>query len=447
LKRYLILGDGTLFTGTPLGANGHTVGEVVFNTGMTGYQEILTDPSYAGQIVLLTYPLIGNYGINDDDFESDRIQPTGLIVREACEVPSNWRSTKSLDQLLKERGTVAIQGLDTRAITKRIRSGGVTKGCICDDPDTGKAWLDAAKNYDDTDFVMGVTTQEPYLWGREGKQSIGEAPDSGRLKLVVIDCGLKFNILRRFWSAGCQPIVVPAGTTADEVLSWNPDGILLSPGPGDPRLLGPVIETVKQLMGKRPIFGICLGNQLLCHAVGGETYKLKFGHRGSNHPVKDLITGKVTITSQNHGYAIDPSSLDGTDGEVTQLNLNLNTLMIPRGAHHPDEAFEFIRYVQRQNVMERLCTAQFCNSPLTKVSEQFLINHPNKFIRVFDNLAKSPRAIGPVKIGVWSQIGQEVGNAVDVMDLGQKTPQAALDEAQARLVTIWDNYRHQVLNR
>jgi len=346
LKRFLILGDGTVFTGKALGADGHTVGEVVFNTGMTGYQEILTDPSYAGQIVLFTYPLIGNYGINDDDFESDRIQPTGLIVREACEVPSNWRSTKSIDQLLKERGTVGIQGLDTRAITKRIRSGGVTTGCICEDLEAGKAWLASMKPYDDTDFVMGVTTKAPYLWGREGKQSIAEAPSSGRLKLVVLDCGLKYNILRRFWSAGCQPIVLPATASADEVLSWKPDGILLSPGPGDPKLLGPVIETVKGLIGKRPIFGICLGNQLLCHAVGGETYKLKFGHRGSNHPVKDLFTGKVTITSQNHGYAIDPNSLDESIAEVTQLNLNDGTVegMRVKGAdassiqYHPEAA-------------------------------------------------------------------------------------------------------------
>jgi len=326
LKRYLILSDGTVFTGKPLGAAGETVGEVVFNTGMTGYQEILTDPSYAGQIVLLTYPLIGNYGINDDDFESDRIQPTGLIVKEACEVPSNWRATKSLDQLLKERNRVAIQGLDTRAITKRIRTAGVTMGCICDDVEVGKAKLAGVRGYDETDFVYDVTTAEMYKWGREGKRDMSEPDDTTRVRLVVLDCGLKFNILRRFWKAGCQPIVVPATTSAEEILSLNPDGILLSPGPGDPQRLGPVVETVKGLIGQRPIFGICLGNQLLCHAAGGHTYKLKFGHRGSNHPVKDLITGKVTITSQNHGYAIDPESLTGTDAEVTQLNLNDGTV-------------------------------------------------------------------------------------------------------------------------
>ncbi len=326
MKRYLLLSDGTVFTGKPLGASGETVGEVVFNTGMTGYQEILTDPSYSGQIVLLTYPLIGNYGINDDDFESDRIQPTGLIVKEACEVPSNWRATKSIDQLLKERNKVAIQGLDTRAITKRIRTAGVTMGCICDDLEVGKARLESVQNYDETDFVYDVTTSDPYEWGREGRREIGEGNESGRVRLVVLDCGLKYNILRRFWKAGCQPIVVPATATVDQIMDLKPDGILLSPGPGDPRRLGPVVETVKGLIGKRPIFGICLGNQLLCHAVGGETYKLKFGHRGSNHPVKDLITGTVTITSQNHGYAVDANSLTGTGAEVTQLNLNDETV-------------------------------------------------------------------------------------------------------------------------
>jgi len=326
LKRYLLLSDGTVYEGKPLGAAGTTVGEVVFNTGMTGYQEILTDPSYAGQIVLLTYPLIGNYGINEDDFESDRIQPTGLVVREACEVPSNWRATKSLDALLKERGTVSIQGLDTRAITKRIRSAGVTMGAVGDDLDAMRAALERAKGYGDTDFVMDVTTRAPYKWGAEGRIDAGEADESGRVRLAVLDCGLKHNILRRFYRDGCAPIVFPATTTAEEILSHSPDGILLSPGPGDPARLEGVVETVQGLLGKRPMFGICLGNQLLCHAIGGHTYKLKFGHRGANHPVKDLRTGKVTITSQNHGYAVDPASIEGTGAEVTQLNLNDGTV-------------------------------------------------------------------------------------------------------------------------
>lgn len=326
MKRYLLLSDGTVFEGKPLGASGTTVGEVVFNTGMTGYQEILTDPSYAGQIVLLTYPLIGNYGINEDDFESDRIQPTGLIVREACEIPSNWRATKSIDQLLKERGTVSIQGLDTRLITKRIRSAGVTMGAISDDLDAARAALEHAGSYDEQDFVYDVTAGEAYKWGPVGKESMGEPDEPGRVRLAVLDCGLKYNILRRFYKAGCRPIVFPATTPAEEILSWKPDGVLLSPGPGDPQRLEPVVETVRGLLGKQPMFGICLGNQLLCHAIGGKTYKLKFGHRGSNHPVKDLLTGKVTITSQNHGYAVDPASIEGTGAEVTQLNLNDGTV-------------------------------------------------------------------------------------------------------------------------
>ena len=346
MKRYLLLSDGTVYEGKPLGATGTTVGEVVFNTGMTGYQEILTDPSYAGQIVLMTYPLIGNYGINDDDFESDRIQPRGMIVREACETPSNWRATKSLHELLEERGTVSIQGVDTRAITKRIRSAGVTMGAIGEDLDAMRAALDAAKDYDDTDFVAGVTAPTPYKWGAEGRMDAGEPDDTGRVRLAVLDCGLKHNILRRFYRNGCAPLVFPAGTGAEEILAHRPDGVLLSPGPGDPQRLAPVVETVRELLGKRPMFGICLGNQILCHAVGGETFKLKFGHRGSNHPVKDLRTGKVTITSQNHGYAVDPDSLDGTDAEVTQLNLNDGTVegITVRGAdaqsiqYHPEAA-------------------------------------------------------------------------------------------------------------
>ncbi len=341
MKRFLLLGDGSKYEGAALGATGQTVGEVVFNTGMTGYQEILTDPSYAGQIVLLTYPLIGNYGINDDDFESDRLQPAGLIVREACEVPSNWRATKSIHALLEERGMVGIQGLDTRAITKHIRSAGVTMGVICDDLDQGREALTQTRDYDHTDFCLSVTTKAPYKWGPSGKETVEEPDPENRKRLVVLDCGLKFNILRRFWRAGCRPIVLPATTTAEEVLAWNPDGILLSPGPGDPQRLGPVIETVKGLLGKKPIFGICLGNQLLCHAVGGRTYKLKFGHRGSNHPVKNLRTDKVTITSQNHGYAVDANSLKGTGAEVTQLNLNDGTV---EGIALPDLGASSIQY-------------------------------------------------------------------------------------------------------
>jgi carbamoyl-phosphate synthase small subunit len=322
LKRFLLLSDGSIFEGKALGASGETVGEVVFNTGMTGYQEILTDPSYSGQIVMLTYPMVGNYGINDDDFESDRIQVSGFVVREACDEPSNWRSAKTLHSLLEERNIPAIEGIDTRMVTKHIRSLGVTGGIICDDVERGKASLEAAQSYEERDFVIQVSTKTAYKWGPEGKESVAEPDPSGRPRLVVLDCGLKFNILRRFWRAGCRPIVLPATATAEEVMSWKPDGIFLSPGPGDPQRLSFVVDTVKELLGKRPMFGICLGNQILCHAVGGKTYKMKFGHRGSNHAVKDLITGKVTITSQNHGYAVDAESLTGTHAQVTQLNVN-----------------------------------------------------------------------------------------------------------------------------
>ncbi|MFN8219588.1 MAG: glutamine-hydrolyzing carbamoyl-phosphate synthase small subunit [Fimbriimonadales bacterium] len=342
MTRYLVLSDGTIFQGRPLGASGETTGEIVFNTGMTGYQEILTDPSYSGQLVMLTYPLIGNYGINDDDFESERLQPTGLIVREACDVPSNWRATKSIHALMEERGLVGIQGLDTRAITKKIRSAGVTMAAITDhDPAEAFERLQASQSYDEQDFVYSVTTKAPYAWGRSGRESVENAADPDRLRLVVLDCGLKFNILRRFWRAGCRPIVLPATTPADEVLGWNPDGILLSPGPGDPARLEPVIQTVRDLIGKKPIFGICLGNQMLCHAVGGRTFKLKFGHRGANHPVKDLKTGKVTITSQNHGYAVDPDSLNGTGAEVTQVNVNDGTV---EGIELPGQMARSIQY-------------------------------------------------------------------------------------------------------
>ncbi|MBI5705720.1 MAG: glutamine-hydrolyzing carbamoyl-phosphate synthase small subunit [Armatimonadetes bacterium] len=342
LTAHLVLSDGTTYTGSALGAQGETSGEVVFNTGMTGYQEILTDPSYAGQMVMLTYPLIGNYGINEDDFESDRVQPTGFIVKEACDSPSNWRSTKSPNQIMIERGLVGIQGIDTRAVTKRIRSGGVSMGCITNGPPAlAIQRLRETQAYDDTDFVYKVSTKAPYKWGASGKESVEAQDDESRIRLVVIDCGLKFNILRRFWRAGCRPIVLPATVSAEEVLAWEPDGVVLSPGPGDPARLGGVVETVRDLLGKRPMFGICLGNQLLCQAIGGKTFKLKFGHRGSNHPVQDLKTRVVTITSQNHGYAVDPDSLSGSGGRVTQVNLNDGTV---EGIEVPEAWASSIQY-------------------------------------------------------------------------------------------------------
>jgi carbamoyl-phosphate synthase small subunit len=341
LKRYLVLGDGSVFTGFALGATGESVGEVVFNTGMTGYQEILTDPSYAGQLVTLTYPLIGNYGINEDDFESDRLQASGLIVREACDYPSNWRASKTLDELLKERNLMGISGVDTRALTKRIRSAGVTMGMLTDDPSAALGRLQSTQAYDDRDFVETVTTAAPYSWGYEGKEAIDAPMDKFKYRVAVLDCGLKYNILRRFATIGAKCLVMPANSSADEILALNPDGVLLSPGPGDPARLGKTIETVRNLLGEKPIFGICLGNQLLCHAIGGKTFKMPFGHRGSNHPVLEVETGKVTITSQNHGYAIDPASLEGTGAVITHRNLNDGTV---EGIALPSKGANSIQY-------------------------------------------------------------------------------------------------------
>ncbi|MCW5939490.1 MAG: glutamine-hydrolyzing carbamoyl-phosphate synthase small subunit [Fimbriimonadaceae bacterium] len=327
MEAWLALSDGTVYPGRSLGAQGTSVGESVFTTGMTGYQEVLTDPSFAGQLVAFTYPLIGNYGVNDDDFESDRVQPSGIIVKEACDTPSNWRSRRTLAEFLRDRGVVAIQGVDTRALVKRIRSGGVLMGAVSTvGPDQALRASREAARYDDTDFVGQVTTRRPYAWGRQGREEIDAPASPMPVRMAVVDCGLKHNILRRFAALGVRSIVLPSTVTADEVKDWRPDGVLFSPGPGDPARLGGVVATARELLGWRPVFGICLGNQILCQAVGGRTFKLKFGHRGGNHPVKDLLDGSVTITSQNHGYAVDPESLTGKDAEVTQVNVNDGTV-------------------------------------------------------------------------------------------------------------------------
>lgn len=326
MEAHLLLSDGSHFPGSALGAGGVTVGEVVFNTGMTGYQEVMTDPSYAGQMVAFTYPLIGNYGVNEDDFESSEIQPTGLIVKEACSQPSNWRSRWSLQDYMGEKGLSGISGIDTRALTKRIRSAGVTMGAIAPSLEEARTALEAASAYEDQDFVHQVTTNEPYSWGPMGREDASAELGGAKALIAVLDCGLKRNILRRLLAVGVRCVVYPASTGKDQLMEFNPHGILLSPGPGDPARLPEVVETVRSLIGVRPMFGICLGNQMLCRAAGGATYKLKFGHRGSNHPVKDLLDGSVTITSQNHGYAVDPESLTGTDAEVTQINLNDGTV-------------------------------------------------------------------------------------------------------------------------
>ena len=316
----IALEDGRIFTGRSFGASGTRCGEVVFNTSMTGYQEIITDPSYAGQIVTMTYPLIGNYGVNPDDPESGRIQCEGLLVKECCRVPSNWRSTQSLPDHLREHDILGIEGIDTRALTLHIRLAGAMTCAISTEGKPAAKLVELAQAWPGLvgrDMVQHVTCAEAYPW---------ESPADGAFRVVAYDFGCKFNILRMLAAEGCQVTVVPATTPADAALAMEPDGILLSNGPGDPAGVPHVVAEIRKLLGRVPIFGICLGHQILGLALGGETYKLKFGHRGANHPVKDLVTGKVDITSQNHGFCVDMDSLPASEVELTHVNLNDDTL-------------------------------------------------------------------------------------------------------------------------
>ena len=314
MKKKLILESGEVFHGQGFGANTDTEGEVVFNTGMTGYQELISDPSYCGQIVTMTYPLIGNYGINRDDFESIEPAIKGLIVRELCDFPSNFRSQLSLDEFFAKKKLSGISGIDTRKLTRIIRNHGVLKGKIVDENADETAVIAElkTKNYP-TNQVEQVSTKTPYA-----------SPGRG-FKVVLVDFGSKLGIIRELSQRDCDIIVVSQDTTADEILLMNPDGVMLSNGPGDPQDVKGASELINGLLGKVPIFGICLGHQLIGLACGAKTYKLKFGHRGGNHPVLDLKTGKVAITSQNHGYAIDEESLENTDLEVTHIALNDKT--------------------------------------------------------------------------------------------------------------------------
>ena len=320
-RAILVLEDGSVYEGFSFGADTDTHGEVVFNTSMTGYQEMLTDPSYAGQIIVPTYPLIGNYGVNEQDAESCRIQVSGFAVRQECAQPSHYLSSGNVDNYLAESGIPGIHGLDTRAITRRLRSAGVMMGMITTTktPPQALEFLKKVPGYGSIDFVKQVTAEKAYEWP-------ALKPDMELTHhIVVLDCGLKYNILRLLSCLGCKVTAVPVATPAAEILALKPDGILLSPGPGDPELLDYVVDTVKELVAKKPIMGICLGSQLIARAFGGRNFKLKFGHRGGNHPVKDLKTGRVHITAQNHGYAIDPDSLNN-GLEVTHLNLNDGTV-------------------------------------------------------------------------------------------------------------------------
>ncbi len=339
----LVLEDGTSFAGKPLGALARSHGEVVFSTAMTGYQEMLTDPSYAGQILVLTYPLAGNYGINPADVESRRIQVRGLVVHEACDLPSHWRSEMTLHQYLASQGIAGISGVDTRALTRKLRSFGVMMGTITADEtvDEALARLRSLPPYGETDYVREVSTEEAYDWSdASGSGRPEEKPEAERRHVAVIDSGVKYNIMRLLRERGCRVTTLPCTASAADVLALNPDGILFSPGPGDPALLDYLVGTVKGLIGKKPLLGICLGHQLLGRAFGARTFKLKFGHRGANHPVKDLLTGRVHITAQNHGYALDPDGLSG-GMEVSQVHLNDGTV---EGLWHPSEPLLSIQY-------------------------------------------------------------------------------------------------------
>lgn len=337
----LVLEDGKVFRGRSFGAPAERGGEVVFNTSMTGYQEVLTDPSYCGQIVVMTAPEIGNYGINDVDVESRRIQVEGFVVRECSEVSSSWRSRKDLHQYLRESQIPALSEVDTRALTRHLRSGGVLRGIVSALDRDVESLLRKARalpRLEEIDLVDRVTCASRFQWKGGGPakwmtshSSAGErdrprrAPGGRSRRVVAVDYGMKENIARRLAAVGCRVTVVPASISSGEILDLAPDGIFLSNGPGDPAVLEKPALMVRELMGKVPVFGICLGHQIMSQALGGRTFKLKFGHRGANHPVKNLATGHVEITSQNHGYAVDPESLPA-EVEVTHVSLNDGTV-------------------------------------------------------------------------------------------------------------------------
>jgi carbamoyl-phosphate synthase small subunit len=376
----LVLEDGSVYPGTAFAGQGEVLGEVVFNTGMTGYQEILTDPSYKGQIVTMTYPLIGNTGINPEDMESGDIHLEGFIVREYQPCPSNWRSRQSLKVFLESHGKLGVENIDTRALTRRIRTAGAMRGILSTESRDAGLLLTRVRAFPGLvgqDLVKTVSCRKPYLWKdgapREAlltphpstEDRRGAVPVEGeRFRVVVLDCGVKFNILRHLEKRGCEIVVVPAASSAPDILSWTPDGVLLSNGPGDPAALPYIVQTVSGLLGKVPLFGICLGHQILGQALGGRTAKLKFGHHGINQPVKNRQTGRVEITSQNHGFVVLPESLmaphekshdnlnDQTSEGVTVADLGAFSVQYhPEAAPGPHDAVylfdQFIQAMQR----------------------------------------------------------------------------------------------------
>lgn len=334
-KAILYLEDGAAFWGQSLAATGETTGEVVFNTAMTGYQEVLTDPSYAGQIVVMTYPLIGNYGVNAEDVESNKIHVKGFVVKEFCRRHSNHRAKSSLIEYLDENNIIAIEGVDTRALTRHLRISGAMKGLISTEDfneKSLKAKLKKVPAMEGADWVKEVATSKKYIWPSK-KEPL--------FKVAAIDCGIKFNILRILADLGCETHVFPATASDKEILSINPDGVFISNGPGDPAAVPYVVDTLRKLFGKLPVFGICLGNQIVGLALGGKTYKMKFGHHGVNHPVKDLVSQKIGITSQNHGFCVDVNSLKEGDVEVIHTNLNDHTV---EGLRHKKFPLYSIQY-------------------------------------------------------------------------------------------------------
>lgn len=331
MKAYLALEDGLVFEGEGFGAEGEVFGEVVFNTSLAGYQEILTDPSYKGQIVTMTYPLIGNTGVNLEDEESEKPWVEGFIIKELSPIVSNYRSTLSLDAYLKKHNKIGIQGIDTRKLVKHLRDHGAKKGVLSTIDQDKSRLVQKAKDSPSivgVDLVREVSCKQPYVYEKALVKGFewGGRPRTEIFEIVAVDSGIKRNILRKLNQHGFRVTVVPASTTAREILALNPQGLFLSNGPGDPSAVPYLVETVRQLIGKMPIFGICFGHQILGQALGGTTSKLKFGHRGGNHPVMDLLTRKIEITSQNHGFVVDIESLSKEDVELTHINLNDKTL-------------------------------------------------------------------------------------------------------------------------